>query len=115
LGFLQISYGNHIMTLIFAFIVAHSGILISAGGVALATVLAWLHGRATGKASATAQLQPKIDAAQDKAAAATGMAAAQTELTQAAVASKQNSEAVDAMTDDEVRAALVAQGAARKD
>lgn len=98
------------MTLIFAFLAAHIGAIVGVLGFAVTGIAAWFHGNASGKATATAQLQPQVDAAKSVATAAQTVAEraqanadASAAGTQAVVNKSDAAQEVSGKTDAELR------------
>jgi flagellar biosynthesis component FlhA len=110
------------MTLIIAFIVAHLGVIATAGGALAAIVAAWLHGKSTGTTKAQDEAKAAIGAAQSQAQTAQQQAAqsaadaeqAQKSLQDVQTAAQAQADAAK-IPDNQLDAQLAQLGALRKD
>ena len=110
------------MSIVLAFIVAHLGAVITAGGALVAVIAAWFHGKSTGTAQANDAAKAAIGAAQSQTVAAQQQAAQavadaeEAQKTVAAVKVAQQAQADAAsMTSDELDADAAKLGILRKD
>jgi hypothetical protein len=110
------------MSIFIGFIVAHLGVIASGATALVALVVAWLHGKSTGKQQATDAAKAAIGAAQSQAVTAQQHAAqsaadaeeAQKSLDAVKVAQQAQSDA-HSMTSDELDAEAARLGILRKD